>query len=231
MDKKLDANQIDHLYIFTQQHFVEYYDLQTELVDHLANAIETLWETKPQLTFDEALQIEFKKFGVYGFSDVVAERQKALGKRYMKLMARYFKDFFKLPRILLTIAIFVVTYKAFLFQPMLYVPVILMLQGFSFYRIVKQKKKYKLKTETTGKRWLLEELIYKGNTILGFSGITMQCIQFTFHDHLRPVYIAIMTFVFVLSLMHSYIVLYVIPEKATEHLLAAYPGYKWEKLS
>jgi len=231
MHKTVNAEQIDQLYTFTQQHFVEYYDLQTELVDHLANAIETLWETKPQLTFDEALQIEFKKFGVYGFSDVVAERQKALGKRYMKLMARYFKDFFKLPRILLTIAIFVVTYKAFLFQPMLYVPVILMLQGFSFYRIMKQKKKYKLKTEATGKRWLLEELIYKGNTILGFSGITMQCIQFTFHDHLRPVYIAIMTFVFVLSLMHSYIVLYVIPEKATEHLLAAYPGYKWEKLS
>ena len=230
MDKKLDANQIDHLYIFTQQHFVEYYDLQTELVDHLANAIETQWQTKPQLTFDEALQIEFKKFGVYGFSDVVAERQKALGKRYMKLMARYFKDFFKLPRIILTIAIFVVTYKAFLFQPMLYVPVILMLQGFSFYRIMKQKKKYKLKTEATGKRWLLEELIYKGNTILGFSGITMQCIQFTFHDHLRPVYIAIMTFVFVLSLLHSYIVLYVIPAKATEHLSAVYPGYKWEKL-
>ena len=38
---KVNQKQIDELYLFTRQHFVEYYDLQTELVDHLANAIET----------------------------------------------------------------------------------------------------------------------------------------------------------------------------------------------
>jgi len=231
MHKTVNTEQIEQLYTFTQQHFVEYYDLQTELVDHLANAIETLWEVKPRLTFEEVLQTEFKKFGIYGFSDVVAERKKALGKRYMKLITRYFKEFFKLPRIILTIALFAMTYKAFLFQPMLYVPLILMLQGFSFYKVSRQKKKYKLKTEATGKRWLLEELIYKGATILGFSGITMQYVQFTFHDNLSSVFIAFMTIIFVLSLIHSYVVLYVIPAKATEHLSAAYPGYKWEKLS
>lgn len=37
---KLSAQQIDQLYAFTRQHFVEWYDLQSELVDHLANAIE-----------------------------------------------------------------------------------------------------------------------------------------------------------------------------------------------
>ena len=37
---KLSSNQIQQLYTFTQQHYVEYYDLQTELVDHLANSIE-----------------------------------------------------------------------------------------------------------------------------------------------------------------------------------------------
>ena len=35
--KKLTSEQIDQLYLFTRQHFVEYYDLQTELVDHLAH--------------------------------------------------------------------------------------------------------------------------------------------------------------------------------------------------
>jgi len=113
MPKTVNVEHINQLYAFTQQHFVEYYDLQTELVDHLANAIETLWETNPQLTFDDALKTEFKKFGIYGFSDVVAERQKALGKRYMKLITRYFKEFFKLPHIILTLVMFVVTYKAF----------------------------------------------------------------------------------------------------------------------
>ena len=34
---------------------MEYYDLQTELVDHLANAVKTEWQQNPKLTFDEVL--------------------------------------------------------------------------------------------------------------------------------------------------------------------------------
>jgi hypothetical protein len=50
---------------------VEWYDLQTELVDHLANAIEQQWQENPKILFEDALQMEFKKFGVFGFMDVV----------------------------------------------------------------------------------------------------------------------------------------------------------------
>lgn len=77
---KLTTQQIDHLYLFTRQHYVEWYDLQSELVDHLANAIETQWQENPKLSFDEALNIEFKKFGVFGFMGVVEEKQKFFGK-------------------------------------------------------------------------------------------------------------------------------------------------------
>ena len=41
--QKVNSNQIDRLYRFTREHFVEYYDVQTELVDHLASAIEKQW--------------------------------------------------------------------------------------------------------------------------------------------------------------------------------------------
>ena len=41
---KLTENQIEALYKFTRQHFVYHYDVQTELVDHLANDIEQIWE-------------------------------------------------------------------------------------------------------------------------------------------------------------------------------------------
>jgi hypothetical protein len=40
-------------------------------VDHLANAIETQWQENPKLSFNEALNKEFKKFGVFGFMDVL----------------------------------------------------------------------------------------------------------------------------------------------------------------
>ena len=52
---KLNPSQIDRLYTFTRQHYVEYYDLQTELVDHLAHAIEAEWEQNSQFSFEEVL--------------------------------------------------------------------------------------------------------------------------------------------------------------------------------
>lgn len=72
---KLSTQQIEQLYAFTRQHLVEWYDLQSELVDHLANAIEQEWEQNPNRTFEEILNKEFQKFGVFGFMGVVEERQ------------------------------------------------------------------------------------------------------------------------------------------------------------
>jgi len=64
---KLTPNQIQQLYKFTYQHYVEYYDVQTELVDHLANDIEQIWIEQPNLSFEQARDNSFKKFGVFGF--------------------------------------------------------------------------------------------------------------------------------------------------------------------
>ena len=49
--KKVSASQIEKLYRFTRQHYVEYYDVQSELVDHLANGIEEQWKEDPEIPF------------------------------------------------------------------------------------------------------------------------------------------------------------------------------------
>lgn len=41
--KTVTPEQIERLYEFTRGHYVEHCDLQSELVDHLANAIEKRW--------------------------------------------------------------------------------------------------------------------------------------------------------------------------------------------
>jgi len=46
MIQKLTGKQVEELYAFTQKHYVPYYDLQTELVDHLSNGIEEQWSLK-----------------------------------------------------------------------------------------------------------------------------------------------------------------------------------------
>ncbi len=95
---KLTTEQINQIYTFTRQHYVEWYDLQTELVDHLANAIEEQWQENPKLSFNEALQNEFKKFGVFGFMDVVEGKQRFLQKKYNQIVWTIVKTFFTLPK-------------------------------------------------------------------------------------------------------------------------------------
>ncbi len=81
---KLTETHIKELYTFTRQHYVYFYDVQTELVDHLANDIENIWIEKPNLSFEQARDISFKKFGIFGFMDVVESRQNAMNKSYFK---------------------------------------------------------------------------------------------------------------------------------------------------
>jgi hypothetical protein len=51
---KLTQDDIHDLYVFTHKHNVEHYDLQTELVDHLANGIQQQWEKDSELSFEDA---------------------------------------------------------------------------------------------------------------------------------------------------------------------------------
>jgi len=101
----LSPSQIQDLFTFTRKHFVEWYDLQCELVDHLANDIENIMEEKPMISFEEARDISFRKFGVFGFMDVVEDKQKALNKRYLKMVWQEYKTYFTIPKIMLILSL------------------------------------------------------------------------------------------------------------------------------
>jgi hypothetical protein len=87
---QLTTSQMNETIHFYRQHFGEYYDLQSELVDHLANSIDAMG-TISKRTFEEALNIEFKKFGIYGFMDVVY-KDSGPKQKYYKIVWN-FKDF------------------------------------------------------------------------------------------------------------------------------------------
>lgn len=95
----LTTEQIQYLYKFCEKKGVRYYDLQTELVDHLTEAIEAKMTNDPKLSFDETLMSVYKGFGITGFSRVTAERETALTKNYNRARWRYFKTFFTYPKI------------------------------------------------------------------------------------------------------------------------------------
>src|SRR5690606_74958 len=104
--KRLSKQQIDQLFAFTKKHCVEFYDVQVELVDHLVNAIEEQWKENPTISFEDALQTEFKKFGIFGFTGLVEQKQAALKNHYWKIIKKEFISFFSVPKIILSVVLF-----------------------------------------------------------------------------------------------------------------------------
>lgn len=229
----LTEKHIEQLYEFTRKHFVEYYDLQTELVDHLANGIEAKWQENPKLTFDEILNLEFKKFGIFGFMDVVENRQMALTKKYHKLVWKHFKEFFEVPKIIFTIfatALLFVVLKTTTFKEIVAIVLVLLGALFSFIAMIQNHLKKKSQIQENKKRWLFEEIISSYGNIMFMAALPIQVVI-----HLPKVAfinnytLLILSFLIVSYYLVNYIILKIIPSKTEEYLRETYPEYEISK--
>ena len=230
MELKVNQEQIDRLYRFTREHFVEHYDLQTELVDHLSNAIEEEWKENPKLSFEEALQKEFKKFGVFGFMDVVEQRQTALNKKYNLLIWKHFKEFFTIPKIIITISLIVglfYVFKYIFFYELMTIAMIgwlLLLIA----ALVYEKRKIKKRKKQTGKKWMFEEIIYGYGSFSSVLTFPIHTINiFSNHTNEIPNDYALfgISLFLVTVFLATFIVTKIIPSKAEEYLKQTYPEY------
>lgn len=225
MAKKVSEEQMEELFAFTRKHFVEYYDLQTELADHMANAIEDRWITDPDLDFAKVKEQEFKKFGIFGFTGIVEERQVALAKKYYKLMWGYFKEFFKLPRIMLTIIMVLIIYKTLEFSIIPYMSILIAIVVISFFKLIIMWQKHKKKVKETGKRWLLEEIIVRCGGFITLFYLPFQVFFRLIDAKPNVTGMWVMSVFLVAFALYQYTILYIIPSKAEEHLMATYPEY------
>jgi len=232
---QLDKEHIDQLYTFTRQHYVEWYDLQSELVDHLANAIEVEWQQNPKLTFEEALDIEFKKFGIFGFMDVVEERQKFLQKKYARLIWNYYKQFFRLPRIILTFAsIYMLFQISELFQNPKYFFLGILVIGIAFVieNLAKTTRFYKKREKETGKKWLFEEVAKNFNSfpVLFLPVNIFNAVNsFSQDDRWTATYSLVSASLFVLVGIWMFVQLKIIPKKVSKELEKTYSEYQISK--
>lgn len=228
---KLTPQQIDRLYQFTLQHYVEWYDLQTELVDHLANAIEAQWQENPKISFEDALQKEFKKFGVFGFMDVVEKRQAALNKKYNKIIWKHFKAFFTIPKIVLTITLVGLIYVLLKISPykadVVLVAFGIIILSFYFFIIYFAQKNKKINA-ATHKKWLLKEIILGRSSIVGMIYLPIQIILRSEKLMEYPLGLAGISFLLVSMLLIEYIMVIEIPKKAEVYLKETYPEYAFE---
>ncbi|WP_235299495.1 hypothetical protein [Portibacter marinus] len=104
---KLSKWQILHLKRFLRHHYVKYEDVQLELIDHLASAIEEKMEEDQSVSFEQALNQVYKNFGTLGFSQIVKEKEKAMQKFWRKHIWKNVLDTLRPPALLATILIFI----------------------------------------------------------------------------------------------------------------------------
>jgi hypothetical protein len=228
---KLTTEQIDQLYTFTKQHYVEYYDLQTELVDHLANAIELEWESNPTLSFETLLNKEFKKFGVFGFMDVVEEKQKAMAKRYNNWVWNHFKAFFELPKIIGTVLLIGALFYLFKFNEnnIKIIKILFLIQFLIVFFVFVKQGLLINKKELKPKKWLLEKTIYScGNFggLLTFPLNIGSIISNNITQATNSFFLFGMSVFLVACGLFFYIILFEIPSKAQDYLEKTYPEYQ-----
>ncbi|WP_299015193.1 hypothetical protein [uncultured Polaribacter sp.] len=233
---KLQETQIDNLYKFTRKHYVYHYDVQTELVDHLANDIEQIWEEHPNLKFEDARDKAFKKFGIFGFLDVIEAKQKQMNKRYRKIMWRFFSEWFTMPKLMTTLASIIglfcllkISFSQYFLLGVLFVLVVIDLVNLT------KRRKAQKKLKKKDKVFLLEAMI--GDTRNGFSGILflnifnlMNAFKVDF-SQLENHWLLLIACLATATGILFYVTSFLMPQKAEELLQETYPEYKLSHLN
>jgi hypothetical protein len=108
MDRHIiDEGKMNHLYRYCRSKGVRYYDIQAELADHLADAIEKLGAEKPALGFYELLDEVDAQFAPGEFAAIVRNKSWLLTRQYWKLYRKELFSFFAPPRLFLLISVYV----------------------------------------------------------------------------------------------------------------------------
>lgn len=149
---ELNDEQINELFSFCKKHYVHHYDVQVELVDHLANAIEEKINANPNLSFEKALDEVYKTFGYKGFAGIVEAKTIAIEKQYRKLRYKLFFAYFTWPKAMFTMFIFacLLSLKSFVSNEALDILIAVIILGYvvlNIFFIWKANKPFKNQTQ------------------------------------------------------------------------------------
>ncbi len=103
MNRILTAEEVEKLFEFVKSKYVPYVDVQFEIVDHLACAIEDEFATNPSINFQQALNKVYSKFPITGFVHFVEQKQKALTKYWRRRLFQTYMEFLTTSKVKITI--------------------------------------------------------------------------------------------------------------------------------
>lgn len=102
MKRELTTEQINRLYQYVADNGVAYFDVQVELVDHIASTIEERLNNHPEQSVDENFNKVLTVFKKYGFKKMVKEKEKQVARQYRRYFWQNFKSFFSWPKVFFT---------------------------------------------------------------------------------------------------------------------------------
>ncbi len=142
-NNQVSPAQIEQLFTFLRQKYVRYYDVQIELVDHFASAIEAMWEENPSMTFQQGIDRVYADFPITGFNNLITEKTAILNKKILSHAWKEVKLYLQFPKIMLTLLLVTVLYLLFsmVAQPMLFAYAIWMIVFFVCIYLVGQFRK------------------------------------------------------------------------------------------
>jgi len=229
--RKLTPEHIDELFEFCRAHYVNQYDLQIELVDHIASSIEEQWVADPKLPFQEALNKTFGKFGIFGFSKIKVRKEKELRRKYNRLLFQYLIDFYKWPKALLTLTLTIILFLIFrltnnvqIVTVSLSLAVCIAVIGYhvyffeKFFEIKTSPKKSFMILDYMKSRQIMVSLVYQlswfiGKIIYNLGDINHPEIEFAF------------AFFLVGFILLLYIYFFVVPQRIREHFAEQFPQF------
>lgn len=103
---KLSQVQIQQIDSYIAACGIEWIEVRAELVDHFANSLEEKLAINPTLDFMQAIVEEHKSFSDNGFKKLLKTKKTAVQKQFYRQVFINLKSFFKLPKIIISIAIF-----------------------------------------------------------------------------------------------------------------------------
>jgi hypothetical protein len=103
----LSPTEIEELFIFTKSKYVRFKDVQYEIVDHLASAIEDEIENNPSLSFHSALDLVYSRFPITGFWKFISDRQEGLASYWRKKILKIYIEYIKMPKVIFTGALLI----------------------------------------------------------------------------------------------------------------------------
>lgn len=235
MKRTVTQQETEELFTVCENNGVHQYDVQIELVDHLASLIEEYWTVEPDAPFKYAKYRAWKKFGPTGFTKLKSEKQRALAQKNRRIIWNYLVDFYRWPKLVLTITLslggFLVLKTVNQLHWVFALYILILCAGAVIYNL-RYKTKHKIEV-LSGKSFLLTEqlqqtqlaasLIYTVPNLAYLPFTLMRTSEISMPANNIILFLVSLITVSLTIILYAYF--FVIPEKIKLHFMEQFPEF------